>query len=129
MTPDQRVPIPFIINEPTCVFRQIFEQYLQKKSIFLDHTIELWNISTIKKLVKNDVGISYLPRFAVQEELNERSPQKIPAGLTETTITAVCSHYKNKWISPLMRLFIDLCTPSEKRGSPEIPMEAKVYPP
>ncbi len=109
ITPDRRIPVPFIINEPNCVFRQIFEQYLRKKSITLDHTIELWSIPTIKNLVKNDVGISYLPRFAVQEELENGSLVEIETELTGTTITAVCGHHKNKWISPLMQLFIDLC--------------------
>ncbi|MDO5000894.1 MAG: LysR family transcriptional regulator [Eubacteriales bacterium] len=109
ITPDQQIPVPFIINEPTCVFRQIFEQYLREKSILLDHTIELWSIPTIKNLAKNDVGISYLPRFSVQEELNDGSLVEIPTELTDTTITAVCGHHKNKWISPLMQLFIDLC--------------------
>ena len=102
--------MPFIINEPTCVFRQIFEQYLREKSILLDHTIELWSIPTIKNLVKNDVGISYLPRFSVQEELKDGSLVEIPTELTDTTITAVCGHHKNKWVSPLMQLFLDLCT-------------------
>jgi DNA-binding transcriptional LysR family regulator len=109
VTPDQQIPVPFIINEPTCVFRQIFEQYLREKSIMLDHTIELWSIPTIKNLVKNDVGITYLPRFAVQEELGSGSLAEIPTGLTDVTIMAVCGHHKNKWISPLMELFINLC--------------------
>lgn len=30
ITPNQYLPVPFIINEKVCVFRQIFEQYLQK---------------------------------------------------------------------------------------------------
>ena len=109
ITPDQQIPVPFIINEPTCVFRQIFEQYLREKSILLDHTIELWSIPTIKNLVKNDVGVSYLPRFSVQEELDDGSLVEIPTELADTTITAVCGHHKNKWLSPLMQLFIDLC--------------------
>jgi DNA-binding transcriptional LysR family regulator len=109
ITPDRRIPVPFIINEPTCVFRQIFERYLQDRSIMLDHTIELWSIPTIKNLVISDVGVSYLPRFAVQEELDCGSLAEIPTGLAGTTITAVCGHHKNKWLSPLMQLFIDLC--------------------
>mgnify|MGYP003592786389 CR=1 FL=1 len=109
ISPDRQIPVPFIINEPTCVFRQIFEQYLRDKSIMLDHTIELWSIPTIKNLVKSDVGVTYLPRFAVQEELDDGSLEEIPTELTSATITAVCGHHKNKWISPLMQLFIDLC--------------------
>ena len=113
ITPDRRLPVPFIINEPTCVFRQIFEQYLKEKSILLDHTIELWSIPTIKNLVKSDVGVSFLPRFAVQEELADGSLVEIPTGLTGRKISAVCGRHKNKWVSPLMRLFIDLCIEAE----------------
>lgn len=105
---DQTLPIPFIINEPNCIFRQIFEQYLRERSIILDHTIELWSIPTIKNLVKNDVGLSFLPRFAVQEELARGELAEIPTEITHSYISAVCAHHKNKWISPLMRLFIDL---------------------
>ena len=89
---------------------RIFERYLGQKSIALDHTIELWSIPTIKNLVKSDVGISYLPRFSVQAELAEGSLAEIPTELTGTTITAVCGHHKNKWLSPLMQLFLELCT-------------------
>nr|WP_241426854.1 LysR family transcriptional regulator [Dysosmobacter acutus] len=109
ITPDQRIPVPLIINEPRCIFRQIFEQYLRDKAIRLDHTIELWSIPTIKNLVENDVGISFLPRFAVEEELEAGSLAEIPTSLSGRTITAVCAYHKNKWVSPLMRLFLNLC--------------------
>ena len=107
--PDRCIPVPFIIDEPDCIFRQIFEAYLKEKSITLDHTIELWSIPTIKNLVKNDVGISFLPRFSVNDELSEGSLAEIKIPITNKKITAVCGHHKNKWISPLMQLFIDLC--------------------
>lgn len=110
ITADQQIPVPFIINEPTCVFRQIFEQYLREKFIMLDHTIELWSIPTIKNLVKNNVGITFLPHFSVQAELDNGSLVEIPTELTDTTISAVCGHHKNKWISPLMQLFIRICS-------------------
>ena len=108
ITPDHTLPVPFVINEPNCIFRQIFEQYLRERSILLDHTIELWSIPTIKNLVKNDVGVTYLPRFAVQDELERGELVEIPTEITHTHISAICAHHKNKWISPLMGLFIDL---------------------
>lgn len=107
ITPDRTIPVPFIINEPNCIFRQIFEEYLRERSIALDHTIELWSIPTIKNLVKSNVGVSYLPRFVVEEELGSGELVKIPTGAAPA-ISAVCAHHKNKWISPLMQLFIDL---------------------
>lgn len=109
ITPDRAIPVPFIINEPNCIFREIFEQYLREKSILLDHTIELWSIPTIKNLVKSDVGVSFLPAFTVQAELGTGELEEIPTEITDKTITAICAHHKNKWISPLMQLFIELC--------------------
>lgn len=106
-TPDRHIPVPFVINEVNCIFRQIFEQYLKERVIRLDHTIELWSIPTIKNLVKNDLGVTYLPRFAVQEELDSGELVAIPT-LIDTTITAVCAHHKNKWLSPLMELFMEV---------------------
>ena len=108
ITPDRTIPVPLIINEHNCVFRQIFEQYLSERSIILDHAIELWSIPTIKNLVKNDMGISFLPRFAVQNELDCGELVEIPTELTNTDISAICAHHKNKWISPIMQLFMEL---------------------
>ena len=110
ITPNQQLPVPFIINEPTCVFRQIFEGYLKEKSILLDHTIELWSIETIKRLVQSDVGVTFLPRFTVREELKKGTLAEIPTELSDTAVTAVCGYHKNKWVSPLMGLFVELCT-------------------
>lgn len=110
ITPDQQIPVSFIINEPNCIFRQIFERYICVKSIILDHTIELWSIPTIKNLVKSTAGISFLPKFSVQEELDRGELVEIPIDLSDAQISAVCGHHKNKWISPLMQAFIDLCT-------------------
>lgn len=108
-TPNQEINLPFIIDEPDCIFRQIFEKYLSKKSIRLDHTIELWSIPTIKKLVANDVGVSFLPTFTVKTELESGELVEVPTDISKTKITAVCAHHKNKWVSPLMKLFIKLC--------------------
>ncbi|WP_028328695.1 LysR family transcriptional regulator [Brachyspira alvinipulli] len=109
ITPDRNMPITFIIKEPNCMFRRIFENYLRQKSIIIDHVIELWSIPTIKNLVKNDVGISYLPKFSVEDDLKKGSLVEIETELNNTTISAVCAHHKNKCLTPLMKLFIDLC--------------------
>lgn len=110
-TPDQTLPVPFIIDEPDCVFRQIFEEYLQRKEIRIDHTIELWSIPTIKNLVAGGLGISFLPRFAVAAELAAGQLVELPVAteLAAQRVRAVCAQHKKKWQSPLMKLFQELC--------------------
>lgn len=108
ITPNRKIPVPFVINEPTCIFRQIFEKYLNQKSIVLDYTIELWSIHTIKSLVKNNVGVSFLPAFAVQDELNRGELTEIKTDLSDIQISAICGYNKNKWVSPAMEYFVEL---------------------
>lgn len=109
ISPDQQLSVPFIINEANCIFRQMFEHYLRTNSILMDHTIELWSIPTIKNLVKNNVGVSFLPLFTVHDELSKGELEKIETKIVQPYISAICAHHKNKWISPLMQLFIELC--------------------
>jgi DNA-binding transcriptional LysR family regulator len=108
--PHQHMDLPFIIDEPDCIFRQIFEEYLESRDITIDHTIELWSIPTIKNLVKNDLGISYLPSFTVVEDINNGDLCKIDTLIDDQKLVAICAHHKNKWVSPLMKLFIKLTT-------------------
>lgn len=114
--PDQHLNLPFIIDEPDCIFRQIFEDYLSSRNITLDHTIELWSIPTIKNLVKNDLGISYLPSFTVKEDIEKGDLCKIETAIDNEKLIAVCAHHKNKWVSPLMKLFIQLTAGQEYKG-------------
>ena len=109
ITPDQHIPVPFLINEPNCIFRQIFEDYLRERSIRLDHTIELWSIPTIKNLVRSGLGVTFLPRFAVEEELRDGTLTEIPTCNPHTAISAVCACHRQRWQSPSMRLFLELC--------------------
>lgn len=108
-TPNRKLAVPFIINEKNCIFRQYFEAYLRQQGILLDHTIELWSIPTIINLVKSSVGISYLPRFTVEQELMQGTLVTLPCPISGKITDAVCAHHKNKWLSPLMQLFLKLC--------------------
>lgn len=113
-TPDQALPIPFIINEPNCIFRQKFEDYMRERSIRLDHVIELWSIPTIINLIKSNVGVSFLPRFTIEGELQSGELEEVTIDMPHPYLSAVCAHHKSKWISPLMQLFIELAT--EQQG-------------
>ncbi|MCD8073862.1 MAG: LysR family transcriptional regulator, partial [Lachnospiraceae bacterium] len=105
----QQLSVPFLSNEPNCIYRVIFEEYLREQNISTGRTIELWSIPTVKKLVENNLGITYLPRFTTEEEVRNGTLQEIPVSVQHSEITAVCCWHKNKWLSPVMRLFLDLC--------------------
>lgn len=110
VAPDHQVPLPFLINEPNSIFRQMFEGYLRERAIRMDHTIELGSIPTIKNLVENEVGVTFLPRFAVEDALEAGRLVELETGMEEPVLSAVCAHHKSKWISPLMACFLEIVT-------------------
>lgn len=70
--------------------------------------MELWSIEAIKKCVSSNLGISFLPRFVVEEELANGKLKELRAGCSDVEITAIYAYHKNKWISPAMSLFMQL---------------------
>ncbi|OPJ65637.1 LysR family transcriptional regulator [Clostridium chromiireducens] len=107
-TPDQVINTSLVINEPNCIYRRIFENYLRSNNITLNNTIELWSIEAIKNCVSSNLGISFLPRFVVEDELKKNKLKEIHANCSDSKITAIYSYHKNKWISPAMSLFMQL---------------------
>jgi DNA-binding transcriptional LysR family regulator len=106
--PNQQINTSLIINEVESIYRKILENYFHDNNITLNNTIELWSIEAIKKCVASNLGISFLPRFTVKEELENGKLKELSVGCSETKITAIYAYHKNKWISPAMSLFMQL---------------------
>lgn len=81
------------------------EAHLRAKNILLRNTIELWSVEAIKRSVAGNIGISFLPRFAVERELAEGELVELPADMPKNKIKAICSHHRNRELSPAMLLF------------------------
>lgn len=72
-----------IIRENGSGTRDIFEQILLEHNITMssfDNFVEIGNISAIKELVRNNMGITFLYKEAVKNELEEGSLCKIKIG-------------------------------------------------
>lgn len=103
---DQHIPLSFIINEPQCIFRQLFESQLRQRRITLENTIELWSIESIKQCVSANLGISFLPRFTVERELRSGELVELPFSEEPLSLNALCAHHAGKVVSPAMRVFM-----------------------
>ncbi len=104
-SPNQEKDVSFVINEPRSVFRERMEAYLRAKNILLRNTIELWSVEAIKKSVAGNLGVSFLPCFAVERELAEGALVELPAAMPEKTARVICVRHRNRALSPAMLLF------------------------
>lgn len=108
ITPNQNKDLTLIGLEKQSINREIFEKYMKDKNINLNNIIELYSIETIKKSVAGNLGVAYLPRFTVKDELKKGALVELETSIPNKKITAQCVYHKNKWLSPAMKLFIKL---------------------
>lgn len=108
ITPHQRKNLNMIRSEPNSSYEKIITEYLTEKDIILNQTMEMWSIDAVKMSVINNLGISYLPIFVVEEELKSGALIQVKTGLDDTLFSSFCFYHKNKWISPPMELFLQL---------------------
>lgn len=81
---------------------------MKQKQIILQTGLEVWSIEAIKRSVMSNLGVAFLPRFAVEAELAQGSLKECPMDLTDGAMTAICAYHKNKWQSPAMALFLNV---------------------
>ncbi len=108
ITPNQRKAVSLISNDKNCISQEIFDRYLRDHGISVDNVIELWSIEAIKRSVVSNLGVAFLPRFAVAEELASGKLIELPTDLRQNNITAICAWHRNKWVSPAIELFLKL---------------------
>ncbi|MDR1578919.1 MAG: LysR family transcriptional regulator, partial [Synergistaceae bacterium] len=98
ITPNQRKTVSLISNDKNCISQEIFDQYLRDRKIYIENVIELWSIEAIKRSVVSDLGVAFLPYFAVEEELKSGKLIELPTNLKQKNISAICAYHKNKWV-------------------------------
>lgn len=108
ITPNQRKDLCHIINDRNALYLKILDIYLKQKNIHLEEGIEVWSIEAVKRSVMSNLGIAFLPRFTVEEELQQGRLKELPLDMPEVRMTAVCAWKKNKWKSPAMENFLKL---------------------
>lgn len=107
ITPNQHKSLCLLSDRSSYYYKK-FKKYLEQYNIIIDSEIDLISTEAIKQLVKANLGIAYLPRFAIEEELNDGIIQELTTAITNNDIGTVCNYHKNKWITPAMELFLQL---------------------
>lgn len=105
---EQLVTQPFILTEQGVSYRYELERVLADYHLEINPMLEIGNTEIIINLLKQKLGVSFLPQFAIKELLEKGSLKEITTEMPKITIWHQLIHHKNKWITPQMKAFIAL---------------------
>lgn len=102
--------LPFILPELQAPYRYRFEQMLADRNLFIHPFLEIGNTETIINLLKNNIGVSLLPKFTVKSDIENKQLVEIKSDLPPIKMHKQLFCYRGKWISPQLEIFINLVT-------------------
>lgn len=97
-----------LLTEACCTYRLLFERTLLADGIRLLEPMEFNSVEAIKQCVMAGIGITFLPEVAAGRELDNQQMVKLNWDHHLTVCTQLVWH-RDKWLSPALQAFIDLC--------------------
>lgn len=105
VTQGQRKKACLLTVDKSSIYHRILDDYLRKSDIVLSGEVEINSVEAVKRSVASNLGIAFLPSFAVEEEVRRGEVKQLRTNLECSEITSVCIYHKNKWVTPAMSLF------------------------
>lgn len=106
--PKQKINLCLLTDDRQSVYQKILDQHLNQKEISFNGLMEVGSIEALKRSVLSNLGIAFLPRFTVEDELDKGTLKEIPFETSTPILKAVHIHHKNKWLSPELKCFLSL---------------------
>jgi DNA-binding transcriptional LysR family regulator len=116
--PDELKGEPFLMRESGSGGREILESALLLHGIELEPTWESISTQAITQGVASGFGVAVLPLLLVEPYLTQGTLVTRPIEGISLKRRFAIIHHKNKYISDIMREFIDLCRAWNGKNSP-----------
>ncbi|WP_297418691.1 LysR family transcriptional regulator [Clostridium sp.] len=99
---------PLILTEMGCSYRAALENILNSCNVKPNIALETGSVQAIKQFTMSGLGITLLPKVAVEDEIS--SGKLIPLNWVgpDFGIISQVLYHKDKWISPALREFLKL---------------------
>lgn len=98
----------FIQIEAGCNYRQAFEQYLSEQGKGISNVLEIGYTRLIIDGVAENLGVSLLPKFTLEEALEEKRIALFSAQNYSISMSMQVIYSKKRWTTPALKAFLDL---------------------
>ena len=100
---------PFYLTERNANYRQALEQEQALHKQTLSPVLECSDTAFIKKMLKTGKGLSYLPLFVVEKDIEEGKIAKLDVKDIDITMYRQVFYHANKYMTKEMEKFIEYC--------------------
>jgi DNA-binding transcriptional LysR family regulator len=97
----------FLLTEPGCNYRLMFERELAEAGVETPTTLEFDGVETVKQCVAAGMGVAMLPAVTVEAELDRGELAALRWTGRDLTISVQMIWHKDKWVSPALAAFLE----------------------
>ena len=105
---DNVLSYPMVVTEKNASYRLILEQYLAAMGKSLQPYLEIGNTDFILQFLKQNTGITFLPRFTVEKAVSEGYLRILSVKKFSIRTWRQILYHKDKWVTREMAEFIRL---------------------
>lgn len=97
-----------LLPEGDCGYPSDLKHFLDKQGVVANPILEFGSLESIKQCVKNGLGISFLPKMVVEEEVKRGELVSLFCKEVTISIQAQMLFHREKWLSPALTALEEL---------------------
>ena len=105
---DEVLRFPFLLTEKDASYRHMLEQYLASINRSVKPFLEIGSTEFIIHMLLKNTGISFLPKFTVQRELQQKQLTALNVRGFQMQTWRQIFYHKDKWVTREMQEFLRL---------------------
>lgn len=99
---------PFILTEKDASYRKVLDYQLRLQNIEIRPLFQSNNTDLLLHMVRNNLGVAFLPEYAIQKDRETGIIQEIPVPGFQISVWRQIVLHKDKWINRQMKAFFEL---------------------
>lgn len=102
------LPYPFVLTEKEASYRKVLDRELLERHEAIDPIFECNNTDLILNMVRNGMGVTFLPRYSLESALQSGDLALIEVSDIQVSIWQQMIYHKDKWVNRPMHALFDL---------------------
>lgn len=107
---------PFLLTEKGMSYRRLLDEGLAKRSLEVKPILEMGSARLICSLVSEGAGISFLPDYVTQQDVDAGAVVRLDVADFEVEIWKQLLYHRDKWVSPQLEAVLNYCAKREFTG-------------